>query len=92
VTIESPDGTAVSTVLDLDADDLGDLDVCADAAEGVLSFAQDVVCEALDATWPSAGPMPLDLPMPGARFAGGVLHLWYGDENAPVLSLRAVRL
>jgi len=92
VTIESPDGTAVSTVLDLDADDLGDLDVCADAAEGVLSFAQDVVCEALDATWPSAGPMALDLPIPGARFDGGVLHLWYGDEDAPVLSLRPVRL
>ena len=92
VTIESPDGTAVSTVLDLDADDLGDLDVCADAAEGVLSFAQDVVCEALDATWPSVGPMALDLPIPGARFEGGVLHLWYRDEDAPVLSLRRVRL
>lgn len=92
VTIESPDGTAVSTVLDLDADDLGDLDVYADAAEGVLSFAQDVVCEALDATWPSAGPVALDLPIPGARVGDGVLHLWYGDEDAPVLSLAPIRL
>ena len=92
VTIESPDGTAVSTVLDLDADDLGDLDVYADAAEGVLSFAQDVVCEALDATWPSAGPVALDLPIPGARVGDGVLQLWYGDEDAPVLSLAPIRL
>ena len=92
VTIESPDGTGVSTSLDLDADDIGDLDVYADAAEGVLSFAQDVVCEALDATWPSAGPVALDLPIPGARVGDGVLHLWYGDEDAPVLSLAPIRL
>lgn len=92
VTIESPDGTAVSTSLDLDADDIGDLDVYADAAEGVLSFAQDVVCEALDTTWPSVGVVALDLPMPGARAGGGVLHLWYGDEDAPVLSLSPIRL
>jgi hypothetical protein len=92
VTIESPDGSAVSTVLDLETDDLGDLDAYADAAESVLSFAQDVVCEALDATWPSAGPVALDLPIPGARFGDGVLHLWYGDEDAPVLSLSPIRL
>ena len=92
VTIESPDGTGVSTSLDLDADDIGDLDVYADAAEGVLSFAQDVVCEALDATWPSAGPVALDLPIPGARVGDGVLQLWYGDEDAPVLSLAPIRL
>lgn len=55
VTIESPDGTAVST-------------------------------------WPSTGPVALDLPIPGARFGDGVLHLWYGDEDAPVLSLPPIRL
>ena len=92
LTIETPDGTGVSTALDIDADDLGDLDVCADAAEGVLSFAQDVVCEALDATWPSTGAVALDLPIPGARADDGVLHLWYGDEDAPVLSLASIRL
>ena len=92
VTIEAPDGTCVSTSLVLDADDLADLDVCADAAEGVLSFAQDVVCEALDATWPSAGAVAQDLPIPGARADEGVLHLWYGDQDAPVLTLKAIRL
>jgi hypothetical protein len=92
VTIETPDGTGVSTSLDLDEDDLGDREVYADAAEGVLSFAQDVVCEALDATWPTAGPATLDLPIPGARADDGVLHLWYGDEDAPVLTLKAIRL
>lgn len=92
VTIETPDGTGVSTSLDLDADDIGDLEVYADAAEGVLSFAQDVVCEALDATWPAAGPSTLDLPIPGARAGDGVLHLWYGDEDAPVLTLAPIRV
>ncbi len=67
VTIEPPDGAGVTTALDIEADEIGDADVYADAAEGVLSLAQDVVCEALDATWPSAGGGALDLPIPGAR-------------------------
>ena len=52
VTIETPAGDGVTTALDFEPDDEGDLDVYADAAESVLSLAQDVVCEALDATWP----------------------------------------
>ena len=90
VTIETPDGAGVSTALDIEADDSGDLEVYADAAEGVLSLAQDVVCEALDATWPTAGDAAIDLPIPGARADDGIVHLWFGDEDAPVLTLKAI--
>jgi hypothetical protein len=92
VTIEPPDGAGVTTALDIEPDEIGDLDVYADAAEGVLSLAQDVVCESLDATWPSNGRSAVDLPIPGARVEGDTLHLWYGDEDAPVLELRAVTI
>jgi len=90
VTIETPDGTGVSTALDIESDDIGDLEVYADAAAGVLSLAQDVVCEALDSTWPSAGGAAIDLPIPGARADDGILHLWFGDEDAPVLQLKTI--
>jgi hypothetical protein len=92
VTIEPPDGAGVTTALDIEPDEIGDAEVYADAAEGVLSLAQDVVCEALDAIWPSAGGGALDLPIPGARVDGDTLRLWYGDEDAPVLALRAVTI
>lgn len=92
VTIEPPDGVGVTTALDIEPDDIGDADVYADAAEGVLSLAQDVVCEALDATWPAAGGASVDLPIPGARVDGDTLRLWYGDEAAPVLELRPVTI
>lgn len=85
VTVEAPDGSGATTALDLDHDDAGDLDAYADAGEAVLSFAQDVVCEALDRSWPAASAASVDLPIPGARIDGNVLVLWYGDEAAPVL-------
>jgi hypothetical protein len=92
ITIEPPDGAGVTTVLDIEPDEIGDAEVYADAAEGVLSLAQDVVCEALDATWPAAGGASVDLPIPGARVDGDTLRLWYGDEDAPVLELRPVTI
>jgi len=92
ITIEPPGGDAVATALDIEPDDHGDFEVYAEAAEGVLSLAQDVVCEALDTTWPSAGGASTDLPIPGARVDGDTMRLWYGDEDAPVLALRAVTI
>jgi hypothetical protein len=92
VTIETPSGDGASTALDLEPDAEGDLDVYADAAESVLSLAQDIVCEALDATWPGPPGAAVDLPIPGARVDGEVVRLWYGDEDAPVLRLRDVAL
>jgi len=92
ITVETPSGEAVTTALDLDADDEGDAEVYADAAEGVLSLAQDVVSDALDATWPGPAVVTDDLPVPGARVDGAVIRLWYGDEDSPVLALGAVTL
>ena len=92
ITVETPSGEAVTTALDLDADDEGDAEVYADAAEGVLSLAQDVVSDALDATWPGPAVVTDDLPVPGARVDGAVVRLWYGDETSPVLELTSVRL
>lgn len=92
LTIETPDGEGVTTALDLEGDDAGDVDAYADAAESVLSLAQDVVCEALDATWPATTAASLDLPIPGARVDGTTLQLWYGDDDAPVLTLKAIDL
>jgi hypothetical protein len=92
ITIEPPDGIGVATALDIEADDSGDFEVYAEAAEGVLSLAQDVVCEALDAIWPAAGGASVDLPIPGARVDGATMQLWYGDEDAPVLRLKAIVL
>lgn len=92
ITVETPLGEGVTTALDLDADDEGDADVYADAAEGVLSLAQDVVSDALDATWPGGAGAVDDLPVPGARVDGASVRLWYGDEDAPVLELKAVAL
>ena len=92
ITVETPSGEAVTTALDLDADDEGDAEVSAAAAEGVLSLAQDVVSDALDATWPGPAVVTDDLPVPGARVDGAVIRLWYGDEDSPVLALGAVTL
>ena len=92
LTIETPSGEGVSTALDLQPDDEGDSEVYADAAESVLSLAQDVVSEALDATWPGPAGASADLPIPGARVDGEVVRLWFGDEDAPVLRLADVPL
>lgn len=92
ITIETPSGEGVSSALDLEIDDEGDPDVYADAAESVLSLAQDVVCDALDRTWPGPAGAVDDQPIPGARVEGDVVMLWYGDEDAPVLRLADVAL
>jgi len=92
VTIEGPDGDGATTALDIETDDIGDFEVYAEAAEGVLSLAQDIVCEALDTSWPATSGGAVDLPIPGARVDGVVMQLWYGDEDAPVLTLSAIPL
>jgi hypothetical protein len=92
VTVVTPDGTGATTALDLEGSEADDLDAYADAAEAVLSLAQDLVCESLDTPWPTASGASVDLPIPGARVEGGSLRLWYGDDDAPVLTLRAVPL
>ena len=92
VTIESPDGLGSTTALNIDPEEADDPDAYADAAEGVLSLAQDVVSETTGTPWPPTTGPNLDLAIPGARADGGVVHLWYGDEDSPMLRLREIRL
>ncbi|MGI8332415.1 hypothetical protein ACRYCC_20790 [Actinomadura scrupuli] len=56
------------------------------ASRAVLGGVQDAVAEWLTEPWPEG------LAAPGARVAGGHLHLWYGEERAPVLGLSSVDL
>lgn len=93
LTIEAPDGTGASTVVLVDADEAEDPDVWADEGERLLSFAQDVVSEALSLVWPGRdGAGTADLPIPGARIDGTLVRLWYGDEDAPVLVVGTIDL
>lgn len=92
LTIEAPDGTGASTVVLVDSDEAEDPDVWADEAERLLSFAQDVVSEALETVWPGRSAAAGDLPIPGARVDGTTVRLWYGDEEAPVLDAGAIDL
>lgn len=92
ITIDPPDGLGSTTALNIDPEEADDLDVYADAAEGVLSLAQDVVSETTGTPWPPTTGPNLDLAMPGARADGGVVHLWYGDEDAPMLHVGEIRL
>ncbi len=93
LTIEAPDGTGASTVVLVEADEAEDPDVWADEGERLLSFAQDVVSEALETVWPGReGLAAADLPIPGARIDGTLVRLWYGDEEAPVLAAGSIDL
>jgi hypothetical protein len=61
-------------------------------AETVLSNVQDVVSETTRDPWPRA-PVAKRVEAPaGARIESGVLHCWYGDEQAPVVTLRPLPL
>ena len=60
------------------------------AVWSVLSSLQDDISEDLCTPWPSTdGRM---MAMPEVHSDGEQVHLWYGDERAPVLSLPAIRI
>jgi hypothetical protein len=92
LTLEAPDGSGASTVVLVEPDEAEDPDVWADEAERLLSFAQDVVSEAVGATWPGGDGAAPDLPIPGTRVDGATVRLWYGDGDAPVLAVGAIDL
>ena len=91
--VDTPDGPGASTSVghlnpaEAEAEDY------ADAAWNVLSMAQDVVSESTADPWPAplvgAGA---DLPDPGTRADDGVIRLWFGAEESPVLSLPPIAL
>lgn len=97
----------VSVNLYLDGQDLGGspaLELLADrdgrgagekieaAVQAVLSDIQDRIIEARKGPWPEVSQRGADLPMPDSRVTGDELRLWFGDENAPVISVAPVAL
>ena len=61
------------------------------AAYSIMNSAQDVVMESTREQWPlgDAGARAAD---PNARVVGEHLHLWFGDQAAPVLRLQPIDL
>ena len=59
------------------------------AVESVLSSVQDSVSEHTRLPWPSSDGRTMALP--GVRSHAEAVHLWYGEEGAPVVHLPAIR-
>lgn len=79
-------GGSAAAVLVGDQDGRSVEDRIETASRAVLDGVQDVVAEWLTEPWPQG------LPAVGGRAAGGRLHLWYGDEGSPALSLAPIDL
>jgi len=62
------------------------------AVQAVLSDVQDRIIEACKGPWPGGFGRGADLPMPDCRVTGDRLRLWFGDENAPVISVAPITL
>lgn len=60
--------------------------------QAVLSDVQDRVIKACKGPWPGVSGPGTDLPMPDCRVTGDRLRLWFGDENAPVISVAPIAL
>src|SRR5262245_29445706 len=58
-------------------------------AYAILNGTQDVVMESTREQWPMGATRAAE---PGARIIGDRLHLWFGDEDQPVLRLESVDL
>jgi hypothetical protein len=90
--LEAPDGLGASTSIGyLDPDEATAQDY-ADAAWNVLSMAQDVVSETNIEPWPAALGPGADLAEPGTRVEGQTIHLYFGADEQPVLTLAAIPL
>ena len=62
------------------------------AVLAVLSDIQDRIIEACKGPWPGGFGRGADLPMPDCRVTGDRLRLWFGEENAPVISVAPIAL
>jgi hypothetical protein len=56
----------------------------------VLGAVQDAISEHLREPWPSTDRRQMALP--DVHRDGDQLHMWYGEQRAPVVSLRAITL
>ena len=92
IRLEAPDGLGASTSIGhLDPGE-ATADDYADAAWSVLSMAQDVVSETMADPWPAAAGPGTDLAEPGTRVEGRTVHLYFGAEEQPVLTLLPIQL
>ena len=92
VIVEAPDGVGSNaTVAHLDPAE-AEPDDYANAAWTVLSMAQDVVSETATEPWPASIGPGGDLAEPGTRVEGRAVHLFFGAEEQPVLTLAPIQL
>ncbi len=59
------------------------------ATWAIMEAIQDVVMESTREQWPMGATRAADA---GARVVGDQLHLWFGDEDKPVVRLESVDL
>ncbi|MGQ0630823.1 MAG: hypothetical protein ACT4P1_07250 [Sporichthyaceae bacterium] len=57
-----------------------------------LSGVQDAISRARAEVWPSVPGSPSVMAHAEARVVDGVLHVWFGDEDAPVLRFDPIPL
>jgi hypothetical protein len=62
------------------------------AVRAVLSDVQDRIIEASKGPWPGESGRGADLPMPDCQVRGDRLRLWFGEENAPAISVAPIAL
>ena len=60
------------------------------ATWSVLSALQDVISELTRDAWPSTDRTTMALP--DVRVDADAIHLWYGEERAPLIPLPSIRL
>ena len=60
------------------------VDLVESVAYAIMNAIQDEVMESTKEQWP---PGPKGAAEPEARVIGEQLHLWFGDEDAPILRL-----
>lgn len=88
---EEPLGGSGAAVIVEDDDGRDDESKVETAASAVLGGVQDCVIRFFGKPWPAARPRG-DPPGPGAHARRGLLHLWYGDEQAPNLQLTPIEM
>ena len=59
------------------------------AARAIMSSTQDQVIESTKEQWPMG---PMGVAYPEVRVVGEHLHLWFGEEKAPVIRLEPIAL
>jgi hypothetical protein len=73
----------------LDDDGRSNAELVETAARAIMSCTQDEIMESTREQWPVG---PAGVGNPDARVIGEQLHMWFGDQTAPVLRLPPIEL